>query len=249
MIAADGLGLRYARRRWGLADFTCHVEGRAIGVLGPNGAGKSTLLSLVTGARRPTTGRLSVSGLDLSERRERRLLQSRLGFVPQSVDIYPAYTVTQFLRYVCWLRRVPAAEVSARIEAAARATDLLDVTDRRIRTLSGGTRQRVALAQTLVNEPDLIVLDEPTVGLDPEQRAGFLALVQGLRDRSGVLLATHLVEDVAEVCDTVVVLFEGRSVFTGSVRDLVAEAGGDAVTGPAVSAGYLAVLDRIRAAA
>ncbi|MCW2567346.1 MAG: yxlF 4 [Mycobacterium sp.] len=246
MIVAHGLGVRYARHRWGLADFTCRVAGSAVGVLGPNGAGKSTLLSLVTGAREATTGQLSVAGLDLSERRERRTLQSRLGFVPQSVDIYPGYSVEQFLRYVCWLRRVAASEVPGRIDAALRATDLWRQRDDRIRTLSGGTRQRVALAQTLVNEPDLIVLDEPTVGLDPEQRAQFLNRVRALTSRTRVVLATHLVEDVAEVCDAVVVLYEGRSVFTGSVRELVAEAGADTVTGPSVGAGYLAVLDRVR---
>ncbi len=242
LVRTEGLGLRYPGRRWGLSNLSVAVDGAAVAVLGPNGAGKSTLLSVLTGARRPTTGSAHIVGLDVAVRSARRELQATLGFVPQSMALFPGYTPAELLHYVGWLRRVPARSLPGAIAESLRSTDLESVADRKIRTLSGGMRQRLVLAQALVNSPSVVVLDEPTVGLDPEQRARFLELLVGLRDRCRVLLATHLVEDVAAVCDQVLVLDQSRAAFTGTTWKLVARAGESAVSGPAVQAGYQAVL-------
>jgi ABC-type multidrug transport system ATPase subunit len=250
MIEARHVAYRYHRRRWGLVDANFAVDGSAVGVLGPNGAGKSTLLSLLTGARMPTSGSLSLNDLHVDDPAQRRQLQAGMGFVPQSLSVYPHYTVEDFLTYVAWLRRVPSADLSGNIRDSLGATDLSDLRDRKIRTLSGGMRQRVILAQALVNRPSVVVLDEPTIGLDPEQRAHFVGKIAELRDRTRIVLATHLVEDVAALCDQIVVLAEGNVAFHGSTDEFVAQAGPTVGADAAgINAAYLAVLQKTRTAA
>jgi ABC-2 type transport system ATP-binding protein len=204
----------------GLVDVQFSAAGRALGVLGPPGAGKSTLLSLLTGARLPTAGTLRVGGLDPADRAQRRRLRGQVGYVPQGMSVYPAYTVGQFLRYVGWLRGVPRAALPAAVADSLLVTDLTELRDRPVRTLNPGMRQRVLLAQALVNRPSVVVLDSPTVMLDPQQRSRFLARVTALRGRCAVVLATPLVENVAAVCDEVVVLAAGRTVFSGTTAEL-----------------------------
>lgn len=250
MLAASHLAYRYGRGRWGLLDGHFSAGGPVVGVLGPAGAGKSTLLALLTAARVATIGTLLVGGLDPAERRQRRQLRSRLGFVPQSLSIHPRQTVGEFLAYVGWLRGVPAARLPEAIAASLLATDLTELRDRPVRTLPTGTRQRLVLAQLLVNGPSLVVLDEPLVGLGPEQRAQFLARVAAMGDDgTTVVLATTVVEDVAAVCTEVVVLAAGRTLFSGTTAAL-AGAGPAEVPGPdAVLAGYHRLLAGDRAVA
>jgi ABC-2 type transport system ATP-binding protein len=241
MLAASHLAYRYGPRRWGLVDGHFSAGGPVVGVLGPAGAGKSTLLSLLTAARIATSGTLLVGGLDPTERRQRRQLRSRLGFVPQSLSIYPRQTVGEFLAYACWLRRVPAARLAEAIADSLLATDLTELRDRPVRSLPPGARQRLVLAQVLVNRPSLVVLDEPLVGLDPEQRVQFLARVAAIRDRGTVVLATPLAEDVAAVCTEAIVLSGGRTLFSGTTRALAGDP--DVHPGPdAVLAGYRRLL-------
>ena len=244
MLAASHLAYRYGRRRWGLLDGHFSVGGPVVGLLGPAGAGKSTLLSLLTAARVATGGTLLVGGLDPAERRQRRQLRSRLGFVPQTLSIYPRQTVGEFLAYVGWLRRVPAARLAEAIADSLLATDLTELRDRPVHSLPAGTRQRLVLAQVLVNRPSLVVLDEPLVGLDPEQRAQFLARVAAMRDSgTTVVLATPLAEDVAAVCTEVIVLAAGRTLFSGTTAALAAAGDPADRPGPdAVLAGYHRVL-------
>jgi ABC-2 type transport system ATP-binding protein len=245
LVTATHLALRYDRRRTGLVDASFTAAGRAMGVLGPAGAGKSTLLSLITAALLPTAGTLRVSGLDPADRAQRRELRSVLGYVPQSMSVYPRHTVGEFLAYVGWLRAVPPALLPAAVEDSLLVTDLTQLRDRPVRTLNSGMRQRVLLAQALVNRPSLVVLDQPAVVLDPEQRTRFLARVTALRGRCAVVLASPLVENIAAVCDEVVVLAEGRAVFSGTTRELAGDA---EPTADALRAGYLRVLAGARAA-
>jgi ABC-type multidrug transport system ATPase subunit len=229
LVTAAHVAHRYDRHR-GLVDADFSAAGRALAVLGPPGAGKTTLLSLLTASRRPTAGTLRVAGLDPADRSQRRQLRALLGYVPASMSVYPAYTVGQFLRYVGWLRGVPADLLPAAIADSLLVTDLTELRDRPVRTLSTGMRQRVLLAQALVNRPSVVVLDSPTVILDPQQRSRFLARVTALRGRCAVVLATPLVESVAAVCDEVVVLAGGRTVFSGTTAEL-AGASGDLAEG------------------
>jgi len=244
MLAASHLAYRYGRRRWGLLDGHFSVSGPVVGVLGPAGAGKSTLLSLLTAARLATGGTLLVGGLDPSDRWQRRQVRSRLGFVPQALSIYPRQTVGEFLAYVGWLRRVPAARLAEAIADSLLATDLTELRDRPVRSLPAGARQRLVLAQVLVSRPSLVVLDEPLVGLEPDQRVQFLARVAAMRDLgTTVVLATPLAEDVAAVCSEAVVLSAGRTLFSGTTRALAGPGGPADPPGPgAVLAGYRRLL-------
>jgi ABC-2 type transport system ATP-binding protein len=245
LLTATGLAHHY-RGRAGLIDASFTAAGRAVGVLGAPGAGKSTLLSLITAALRPTGGSLRVTGLDPADRVQRRELCSVLGYVPEGMSVYPRHTVGEFLAYVGWLRAVPPEMLPAAIEDSLLVTDLSELRDRPVRTLSTGMRQRVLLAQALVNRPSVVVLDSPTVVLDPEQRNRFLARLTALRGRCAVVLATPLIETVAAVCDELVVLDEGRTVFSGLATRL---AEGGEVTVESLRAGYERVLHDARAAA
>ena len=244
MLAASHLAYRYTRKRWGLLDGHFSVGGPVIGVLGPAGAGKSTLLSLLTAGRVATSGTLLVSGLDPSDPQERRQLRSALGFVPQALSIYPRQTVGEFLTYVGWLRRIPAARLAGAIADSLLATDLTELRDRPVRSLPPSTRQRLVLAQVLVNRPSLVVLDEPLLGLEPDQRVQFLARVAAMRERgTTVVLATPLAEDVAAVCTEAVVLCAGRTLFSGTTKALAGGGGPGDPPGPgAVLAGYRRLL-------
>ncbi|MCK8677130.1 MULTISPECIES: ATP-binding cassette domain-containing protein [Streptomyces] len=216
-------------------------------LLGPNGAGKTTLLSLLSTARQPDQGAVSLLGAPVRGRANVRRVRERIGVLPQSFGYYPRYTVREFVEYAAWLRRVPSTERAGRVREALGLVELERYADRRMGALSGGMLRRAGIAQAVVNRPALVLLDEPTVGLDPAQRIGFRTLIRALGERSAVVMSTHLAEDVAQVCDHIHVLLEGRMRFTGSAAELCAEADGhDGTTldGSAVEAGYLAVVGR-----
>jgi ABC-2 type transport system ATP-binding protein len=224
-----------------LHDLTFAVTGSVIGLLGPNGAGKTTLLSVVTGARQPGHGQVRIGGAPVD--------RTQLGYLPQGLRAPGGYECGDFLRYVAWLRKVPSPEVDTRVRSALVKVGLGDRVRTKIRTLSGGQKQRLCLAQALVNAPSLLVLDEPTVGLDPEQRRQFLDLVGQLGAEHTVLMATHITDDVASACDQVVVIENGRVRFNGTVPELCSTVVGPAsVSASGIEAGYLAVLENTRAA-
>ena len=237
-LALDGVGHTYRGRRPALRDCSVTVPRTSVALMGPNGAGKSTLISLLVGAERVQRGSVVVGGLDVGARRQRRELQQRLGYVPQQLRLFDRYTTSDVLRYVAWLKRVEDHLVEERTARALATVGLQDEARTPIRRLSGGMRQRVALAQALVNDPDVLVLDEPTVGLDPEQRTGTREAIR--RSSAGRLLvvATHLVEDVVALARHVVVLREGAVVQAGPVSGF-AGVRDRAPTAPEVEAAYL----------
>ncbi|WP_323375729.1 ATP-binding cassette domain-containing protein [Streptomyces alkaliterrae] len=208
-------------------------------LLGPNGAGKSTLLSLLSTARTPDEGSVTLLGEQGRGRARVRRLRERIGVLPQAFGYHPRFTVEEFVTYAAWLRNVPAGDRAGRVADALALVDMTAYRDRRMRELSGGMLRRVGIAQAVVNQPELVLLDEPTVGLDPAQRVGFRELIERLGERSAVVLSTHLAEDVAHVCDRVSVLLAGRVRFTGTVGELCALAGDGKVDGTGVEAGYL----------
>lgn len=211
------------------------------GLLGPNGAGKTSLvrvLATVLGAR---SGRVRLLGRDVADRGERTEVRRRLGYLPQSLGYFPGFTVRDFVEYMAWLKEVPSTKVAAAVNQALERVDLTDRADARMRTLSGGMLRRAGIAQAIVNSPELLLLDEPTAGLDPEQRVGFRALLRELGQSSTVVVSTHLVEDVASACTGVVLLDGGRVVFTGTSQALL-EAGVDGEGDSAGERGYLNLL-------
>lgn len=243
LFRVDDVTFGYSRRSEPvLHELSFAVTGRAIALLGPNGAGKSTLMGVATGALRARSGSVHIGTASTGSAEALRALQSSLGYLPQHLRIFGGYTVEEFLCYVAWLRRVPGADLHAHIAAALAATDLDQYRGAKVRSLSGGTRQRVGLAQALVNAPAIVLLDEPTVGLDPAQRATFRQHLVAVRTTTVLLIATHLTEDVATLCDAVVVIDHGRAVFAGSTSELAAAGGTTVVDGASLEAGYLALI-------
>ena len=219
------ISLTSVRKRFGatqaLAGVTLEAGAGVSGLLGPNGAGKTTLLRIVATVFSADKGRVEILGRDPSNVRQRVEIRRRLGYMPQEPGFYRSFTAFEFVDYVAILKEM--TDRPARQAEVARVLDvvgLAGVATRRIKALSGGMRRRVALAQALLGDPSLLILDEPTAGLDPEQRLRFRELVSELAESRAVLLSTHQTEDVGALCNRVVVLHQGASAFEGAPRDL-----------------------------
>ncbi|RBQ20144.1 ABC transporter ATP-binding protein [Spongiactinospora rosea] len=223
-------------------------------LLGPNGAGKSTLLNLLSTAYPIQDGEVVVHGfrmtatprlLSWQAARKTARLRRRIGLLPQNFTFHPRFTVAETLEYAAWLRKYRRPDLRARIHEVLELVDLAGTGARRLRELSGGMLRRVGIAQAIVHEPDLILLDEPANGLDPEQRVRLRQVIKALPDTMTVLVSTHLVEDVAALAARAVVLKDGRVIFTGEVPELVALAGEPGgVTTSDVERAYLALMSK-----
>lgn len=221
LIVCEAVGV--AHRGWSVLDgVTLDVGPGITGLLGVNGAGKSTLLRVLAGVAQRGAGSVRIAGNDPYAPGARSAALRALGYVPQHLDAPSTFSVADLLLHLCCLKEVPRRERPDAVGRALAAVDLTDRASARLGTLSGGMRQRVAIAQALLTEPQVLLLDEPTTGLDPHQRAELRALVQRLGERRAVLLATHIVEDVEYVAGRLVVLHEGRVRFDGPTADLAA---------------------------
>lgn len=183
-------------------------EGEVLGFLGPNGAGKTTTMRMVTGFLPPSKGRVRIGGYDLLT--DAVKAKQRLGYLPENPPVYPEMTVRRFLRFVAALKDVPSAKVASAVGLAIERARLTEVADKRISKLSKGFRQRVGLAQAIVHEPPVLILDEPTSSLDPKQRFEVRELIAELRGRHTVILSTHILPEVSEVADRVFIINRGR---------------------------------------
>ncbi|TQJ54007.1 ABC transporter ATP-binding protein [Streptomyces sp. NBC_00080] len=225
-LTATDLSLRFGGTR-ALDGVSLRLTRGVTGLLGPNGAGKTTLLRVLATAVPPDGGAFTALGHDPGTAAGRLALRRTLGYLPQTPGFHPDFTAFEFVDYVAILKEL--TDRGARLREVRRvleAVDLSEVRGTRIKRLSGGMRQRVALAAALVGEPGFLVLDEPTVGLDPEQRMRFRELIAQAGEGRTVLLSTHQTEDVAMLCHRVVVLARGRVHFEGTPADLTARAAG-----------------------
>ncbi|MEU5398375.1 ABC transporter ATP-binding protein [Streptomyces sp. NPDC005963] len=216
------------------------------GLVGPNGAGKTSLIRVLATVVPPAAGRVELLGHDVSTHQGRTEVRRRLGYLPQEFGYYPGFTVREFVSYVAWLKEVPAHTVPGAVAAAVARVGLTHRIDAKVKTLSGGMLRRVGIAQALVNEPELLLLDEPTAGLDPEQRVEFRALLREVGTDATVIVSTHLVEDVVAACSEVTLIETGRIAYRGTTASLT-ELGGSAddtgsgTTG-AIERGYAAAM-------
>ncbi|KYN79003.1 ABC transporter ATP-binding protein [Clostridium sporogenes] len=201
-----------------LNDVSLQIESPSlIGLLGPNGAGKSTLMKLLVAELIPTSGEILIDGVPLLK--NERKLKASLGYLPQSFGLYDELTVWQFLDYMAALKGIKNSKKV--IKEVIEKTNLTEKRKARISTLSGGQRQRVGIAQALMGNPELLIFDEPTVGLDPEERINFRNLFSKTAQDKIVLLSTHIIEDVQSVCDKLIVINHGQILFTGTPEELI----------------------------
>lgn len=222
-IEIDHLTMTYPTGKQALRDVSLTLDSpNLIGLLGPNGAGKSTLMKLLVAGLLPTEGTILVDGEPLIK--QEKAFKARLGYLPQSFGLYEELTVFQFLDYMAALKQIP--DSCAAIEAAIQETNLEEKRKAKIRTLSGGQRQRVGIAQALLGSPQFLIFDEPTVGLDPEERINFRNLFSRTAQDKIVLLSTHIIEDVQSVCNQLIVIDQGRILFTGTPAGLIQSAQG-----------------------
>ncbi len=224
-IDVDNITMIYPSGKKALQDVSMSAESPSfIGILGPNGAGKTTLMKLLIAGLIPTKGEICFDGKPLlSQERE---LKSQLGYLPQSFGLYDELTVWQFLDYMAALKGIKGKKSRDAIEDVLMRTNMAEHKKVRVRNLSGGQRQRVGIAQALLGNPQLIILDEPTVGLDPEERVKFRNIFSEMAQDKIVLLSTHIVEDVQAVCNRVLVIYGGQILFDGLPAALIAQTQG-----------------------
>jgi len=193
-------------------------EGEIVGFLGPNGAGKSTTMNMITGFIEPSSGRILVDGYDVSKRPKKA--KKQIGYMPEGVPLYTDLTVKEFVTYMAELKRVPRKQKKTLVQKAIENTGLEEVKDKLIRNLSRGYKQRVSMAGALVSNPKVIILDEPTVGLDPKQVTEIRALIKELGKEHTVILSSHILSEVSQICNRVIIINKGKIVAVDTPENL-----------------------------
>ena len=216
-IRFENISKRY-RRKYALREFSAALSSGVYGLLGANGAGKTTLISILVGLVKPDSGRITVEGTDVRELGREFL--SKIGYLPQYPEFYRDFTVTDFLAYMCALKGIPAAEGKKRASELLAVVNLSDAGDKKVGALSGGMRQRVGIVQAMLSDPAILILDEPTAGLDPQERIRFRNLITRFSKDRMVLLATHIVSDVEFIANEVILLKEGRLICQDTPHEL-----------------------------
>lgn len=213
-LLLHNLTKRYPGGKLGLSDFSAAIGPGILGLLGPNGAGKSTLMRILATITRPTSGSASADGADIA--REPDAVRRVLGYLPQDFGVYGNLSAVEFLQYIAALKGLGGKGTRDRIEALLDEMNLAQVRTRPISTYSGGMRQRIGIAQALLSDPRLLILDEPTVGLDPQERVRFRNLLAHLAGERTVLLSSHIVSDIETIADDIVIMHAGRLLARGT---------------------------------
>jgi ABC-type multidrug transport system ATPase subunit len=218
-LVIEGVSKRYGREVWALRDFSLTLGPGVLGLLGPNGAGKSTLMRILATITRPTAGRVLWDGGDIATRPH--LLREVLGYLPQDFGVYPNLSATEFLEYLAATRGLDARAARQRIDQLLALVNLTEVRRRPLGGFSGGMRQRVGIAQALLNDPRLLIVDEPTAGLDPEERVRFRNLLGDLSGDRVVILSTHIVSDVEAAATQIALISRGRLVGVAAPEEML----------------------------
>ena len=225
-LRLEGVGFRYRNGHEAVRGVDLDLGPGIVGLLGPNGAGKSSLMRVLATLARPTSGRVTWCGSDTAREPDR--LRAALGYLPQDFGVYEALSAREFLHFLAAVKGLPAKRVAARVDECLAAVGLSDAAERRLGDHSGGMRQRVGIAQALLNDPRLLIVDEPTVGLDPEERLRFRHLLTDLAGQRLIILSTHIVSDVEASATRLAVMAGGHLRFTGTPEHLIARAQGHA---------------------
>jgi ABC-2 type transport system ATP-binding protein len=226
-IAIHQLTKTYKGKVHALRGIDLTLTNGMFGLLGPNGAGKTTLMRILAGILLPTDGSIVVDDLDYRSERNRTAVKRVLGYLPQELGMYPDLSAREFLDYIGILKGLnDGPSRRHRVDVLLEQVGLTDVANRRLRTYSGGMKRRVGIAQALLNDPQLLIVDEPTAGLDPEERIRFRNVLAELGSNRIVILSTHIVEDIAQTCRQLAVMQRGSIVFTGTTNALALAAQG-----------------------
>ena len=218
MIQVDNLVKTYGER-FAINNISFKInKGDVVGLLGPNGAGKSTTMKIITGFMSPRSGTATVCGFDVFEYPIE--VKKRIGYLPENPPLYLDMTVEDYLMYVTELKQVPAKDCLSNIESALGKTQLKDVRKRIIKNLSKGFKQRVGIAQALVSNPEILILDEPTVGLDPKQVAEIRDLINELKGHHTIILSTHILSEVQATCNKIIIIHQGKLILEDSIENI-----------------------------
>ncbi len=218
MIQVENVTKRYGQHK-ALSGITFTVkEGEILGFLGPNGAGKSTAMNIITGYISAEEGSVKIDGIDILEHPEEA--KKKIGYLPEQPPLYMDMTVEEYLKFVFQIKKIPAAEINSSMEKILNLVKIADVRKRLIKNLSKGYKQRVGLAQAIVGDPDVLILDEPTVGLDPKQIIEIRNLIKRIGENRTIILSSHILPEISAMCDRVLIINKGQIVATGTPEEL-----------------------------
>lgn len=206
---------------YALDHFQTELDSGIYALLGPNGAGKSTLMNILVGLTAPTSGEILLNGKNTEKLGED--FRAKIGYMPQYPGFYPDFTALELMRYMADMKCFPRKQRDERCLALLESVNLLEQRDKKIKTFSGGMRQRLGLAQALINEPEILVLDEPTAGLDPKERVRFRNMVRKLSEKMTIIFCTHIVSDIETIAKEVILIHHGKLVQQGNIPTLIKE--------------------------
>jgi ABC-type multidrug transport system ATPase subunit len=220
-IKIEGVGKQYKGGNWGLSDFTLDISFGVLGLIGPNGSGKSTLMRILATITKATTGVVLWNGKDIAKTPND--LRNVLGYLPQDFGVYPNLNAVEFLEYMAAIKGLDSKSAKRRIDELLQIVNLVEAARRPLGGFSGGMKQRVGIAQALLNDPQVLIVDEPTVGLDPEERVRFRNLLSDLSGERIVILSTHIVSDVESTATRIALMTKGHLLRECAPEDLLAE--------------------------
>ncbi|MDJ1505027.1 ABC transporter ATP-binding protein [Xanthocytophaga agilis] len=223
-LVIKDLTKQYTKQKAGLIDYSITIDRGILGLLGPNGAGKSTLMKIIATISKPTKGTLFLDGEDIVN--NPNYIRKILGYLPQDFGVYPNLNAYEFLEYIAAMKGVGGADLRKRIDILLDGVNLTADAKRPIGSYSGGMKQRIGIAQALLNDPKVLILDEPTVGLDPEERVRFRHLLTDLASDCIIILSSHIVSDIETIADQVAVMQSGRLITKGFLPDIIKQAEG-----------------------
>lgn len=223
-LAIQNLSKKYNKEKFGLRDYSLTIQKGILGLLGPNGAGKSTLMKIIATISKPTSGILTLDGHDMIH--DPNYIRKMLGYLPQDFGVYANLNAYEFLTYIAAMKGVGGPNLKSRIDMLLEGVNLIEAAKLPIGTYSGGMKQRIGIAQALLNDPKVLIFDEPTVGLDPEERVRFRNLISDLAHDCIIILSSHIVSDIETIADAVAIMKSGTLITSGTQAEVIAQVDG-----------------------